>query len=79
MLLKTVENTYSSESNDKPQKEEQVSAISIEQAKHALKSLNNFVKNTTSMALFLLYRIWKTSLKIKTKKITFFLISLNKN
>lgn len=55
MSSKIVKIAYSSDNDDKPQNEEQVTAISIEQAKNALKTLRKFVDNNASIALFLYY------------------------
>lgn len=43
------ENTNSSKSEDELQKEEEVIAVPIQQAKHVLKTLRNFVETITGI------------------------------
>lgn len=48
ILSETIENT-NSESEDQPEKKKEITAVSIQQANHSLKTLRDLVKTTTGM------------------------------
>lgn len=68
IVSETIENP--SKSEDKPQKKEEVNAITLQQAKYSLKQLRNFVEITRGMenGIFLHYPIRKILLKLKVIK-----------